>query len=496
MSWTDDVGVRRQGDAMTVAVDKDVYDVFISYAAASNELPAPFDSWVAKFVDSLRRTVRVLLGGRELRIYFDLRDIESNQPLIELLAVSRRSKVFVAITSPAYHARSWPRQEVEAFVAQQPDPRRLFIAELQPSPVHLHIEALRNRRMTLFHRQPSGPDSRELIPLAPASELFYERVMDLSASICAQLAQQDEAIDRSPVLAAATPLAQRLAAADETGTPVLLAQVTEDLDAERDSVRRYLEQFGYLVLPAEEYPQGGADFIEAFAQDLPRCKLVVQLLGPRPGRTPRDLPGGYTRHQAVAAASAGIALVQWRRMDMALDSVTDPAHRELLSAATVTASTLEQFKASVVAALKTKPRARSLKDPQEFLVFVNAEKVDRPAAQEIRKTLGANYSVVLPIDDSSSSVRDDLNENLRECDALLLVYGQAGPDWVRAQMRHLRKVRAGQPVQVGAVCYGPPADKPDVDFTVPGFGEVDCRTADGLGWSLQSVKELLGGKAS
>jgi len=469
--------------------DRDGYDVFISYAAASNELPAPFDGWVTKFVDSLRRTVRALLGGKDLRIYFDLRDIEPNQPLSDILAVSRRSKVFVAVTSPAYHARAWPRQEVEAFVAEQPDPRRLFIAELQPSSAELHIEALRNRRMTFFHRQPSSPDSREPIPLAPATELFYERVMDLSASICAQLARLAE----GPVgVAGVSSPAQAAQVAEShgSGTKVLLAQVTEDLEDERDSVRRYLEQFGYAVMPAEDYPQGGADFAKAFADDLAQCKLVVQLLGSRPGRSPRDLPEGYARHQAQAAAAAQLPVMQWRRPDLALDAVQDSSHRELLSGPLVTASTLEQFKASVVAALKVKPKPP--REKQDFLVFVNAEKVDRPAAQDIRKTLSGNYSVVLPLDESVGNAREDLNENLKECDALLLVYGQAGPDWVRAQMRHLRKVRAGQPVQVGAVCYGPPLQKPDVDFTVPGFGEVDCRSPDGQGWELQGVQELLG----
>ncbi|MEP6879079.1 MAG: hypothetical protein ABI865_09535 [Nitrosospira sp.] len=269
----------------------------------------------------------------------------------------------------------------------------------------------------------------------------------------------------------------------------MLAQVTDDLADERDAVRRYLEQYSIPVLPARDYPQGGEAFEAAFAEDLKSCSLVVQLLGPRAGRTPPDLKIGYARHQAFATKAAKVNLMQWRRSDVKVEQVIDAAHRELLLSETVTSSTLEQFKSDVLSQIR-KPQP-TVREKLDFLVFVNAEKADRAAARKMRDALAQAYSVVLPLENATGSIQDDFQENLRECDALLLVYGDAGPDWVRAQMRYLRKARIGQPAFSGAICYGPPPTKPQVDFSMPGFNELDCRSSDGHEWSMMPICDML-----
>jgi hypothetical protein len=111
--------------------------------------------------------------------------------------------------------------------------------------------------------------------------------------------------------AAAVPVPPATAAG---ARPVLLAQVTDDLDGLRDELRRHLEQFGIPVLPAEELPQGGAEFAAAFGQHLVDDAVFVQLLGAYPGRVPRDLPEGYTRFQLEAARRRGLRILQWRNL--------------------------------------------------------------------------------------------------------------------------------------------------------------------------------------
>jgi hypothetical protein len=88
------------------------------------------------------------------------------------------------------------------------------------------------------------------------------------------------------------------------------------LEEEREQVRRYLEQFNITVLPKDNYPQGGNDFKTAFTKDLSVAGFFVQLLGPKQGRTPPDLPEGYTRFQHNQALEANMQLMQWRHPEL------------------------------------------------------------------------------------------------------------------------------------------------------------------------------------
>ena len=64
---------------------------------------------------------------------------------------------------------------------------------------------------------------------------------------------------------------------------MLLAQVTDDLYDERESVHAYLEQFAVKILPENDYPQGGIDFAAALEGDWPepiylsRCSATSPL---------------------------------------------------------------------------------------------------------------------------------------------------------------------------------------------------------------------------
>src|SRR5207302_5717011 len=73
----------------------------------------------------------------------------------------------------------------------------------------------------------------------------------------------------------AAPNVERIAPGFANYRRVLLAQVTEDLDEERDELRRYLDQFGVPVVAAGTYPQGGDAFKRAFEADLAEAGLLV-----------------------------------------------------------------------------------------------------------------------------------------------------------------------------------------------------------------------------
>lgn len=450
------------------------YDIFISYAAADDERPAPHDRWISRFVEDLSKLLTTLLGGERPRIYFDQQTFHANHDLERLTHAARRSKIFLSASSPAYHRRSWTARELEAYAAAHADLSGLFLVELDRVREADRLPQMAHRHVRSFHEAVHGDVAQPSIPLSVGTDLFYRELARLAREIADELERRVE----GP--------AARPAAGARLG-PILLAQVTEDLEDDRDAVRAYLEQFGVDILPSDDFPQGGPEFRAAVAQDMAAAKLLVQLLGKRPGRTPRDLPEGYARAQAAAARAAKVPTLQWCRPDLMLAEVTDAEHRAFLSGPDVMVSTLERFKAEVVSRLRTPTvlqRTRS-----DRLVFINADTSDRRAAQALSTTIPSNYAVVLPMAEAAASIRDDVTDNIRDCDVLLLLYGQVGPNWVRDQLRHVRKARAGQEPLAGVICLGPPPEKTEIAFSMPGFVALDCVSAEST-WNLDPVRRL------
>jgi hypothetical protein len=261
---------------------------------------------------------------------------------------------------------------------------------------------------------------------------------------------------------------------------ILLAQVTEDLDEQNEHLRSFLEQYGVPILPARPYPQGAEAFKTAFQSDLQNADLIVQLLGPHKGRTPLDLAGGYTRFQYAAAQTKGIEIVQWRRPDLDLNTVDKQDHRELLMADTVISMTFASFKEEVLRRA-AKPVSAQRKTSPSSLVFINAQQEDT----EIAKTLRGEFSkhkfpsILMTSTAKAADNRAKLDENIVDCDALIVVYGQASPEWVERVWKHYFKVKykrqdRGDP-RVLAQYIGPPPEKDPLTIFVPDLHEIDCR---------------------
>jgi hypothetical protein len=259
-----------------------------------------------------------------------------------------------------------------------------------------------------------------------------------------------------------------------SGKTVFLAQVTDDLEVDREEVKSYLEQFDHRVLPEQTYPQGAEAFSRAISHDLSVSDLFVQLLGPGEGRIPADLGVSYPRYQAEIAASMGKQCVRWRRPDLPLTQVRNAAYRSLLEDATVTASGLESFKSDLLGRLSE--QKKNVPKPPDAMIFINADDVDF----DLAKTLQARFEKhqlpsILPMrTGAASEIRSDLEENYIDCDIVLFIYGSASPGWVRGQIRLFNKVRCRREKapQAIAILITPPLEKPALGVKYPGASEI------------------------
>jgi hypothetical protein len=236
------------------------------------------------------------------------------------------------------------------------------------------------------------------------------------------------------------------------GAAVLLGRVTDDQQRDREQLARTLGQFDITVLPADDYPEGGDRFRERFLADLKvlaraSAPLFVQMLGPYPSRRPPEIPAGYASFQIEEARKAGLRTLLWRRNDVDPSGVDDPHHAALLDGAA--AMTLEALKSEIrrlCAPVKAEPPAT------ESFVFVNSDKSDLSIARDLQTALRKrNFGV-----------------------ALVFVFGEAEPSWLRRQLLHYQKLKPDRrkPPRIVRIFQGPPVPKADPGIFLPEALEV------------------------
>jgi len=469
-------------------------DVFVSFAHIDDVAIGSAPPWVTAFAGDLKKVLRMRLGVREeegLRVYFTGHSsLETGVKLDEaLMENASSSAVFVAVTSPAYVAEnSYTMRELSAFLHAMGEGGRIFAIEYSPLDSNdEYPEPIRElKRMAFWQKHPE----REIpVTMPTGSETYMQTLFDLGEQIRRQLKrmrEQCKAEQSAPIQVAAAP------AAAASGAAVFLAQTTDDLDEEREQVRRYVEQFGVKVLPEGIYPQGGLDFAAAVESDLARADVFVQLLGRTHAKRPPDMPQGYDRLQFERAATRGVPILQWLRPDIDPAMIADPPHASLLSGENVMRIGLESFKADIVKRLEKRPVSAPPPSSEQF-IFINADGSDLKIAEDLRREFtSAHVSAAVPIlQGSSEDVRLDLEENIVECDALVMVYGEATPVWVRGQLRLYSKLkhRRSQPLKALAIYLGPPESKPDIGMDLPEIKRIEYRE----GMAAESVRQFLTG---
>ena len=462
------------------------HDVFISYAHADNQPMDGSEGWVTAFVKRFRVALSQRLGGQLPDVYFDTR-LQANQQLEDILSAVRGSALFLAVGSRAFIERQWTNLELSTFASTGASTARIFLIECMPPwPDQQYPSPIRTHRRLQFYL-PAGPEEKVEVPLSPANDSarFNQLVHDVAHWVSEAL----RLVKNSSRPAAASAEPPELSADSRT---VLIAQVTDDLEDEAASLRRYLVQFGIRVLPEQAYPQGGHEFAEAFQRDIDRADIFVQLLGPRPGRFPPDLPAGYSVHQYEAAVKKHLEILQWHEPGIDSKASSSDAYRQMLDGPKVVVSGFEALKAQVKdAAVKPKVTPKT-KAPD--LAFINADQPDMEIAKTVQSQFTSqNVSTVLPLfNQTSSATRSDLEENLVESDVLVFIYGNARPEWIRSQLRLYNKMRPRRSTEPRAlaICVGPPHDKPDLGMSISGSRVIDLE-ADAVNPIKHFLDELL-----
>lgn len=487
---------------MSVYVENYKHDIFVSYALVDNEPFAGADKgWVTTLVSGLKILLGKKLGRPDafsLWMDYELRGHTSvTAHIIEQL---ESSATFVLILSPAYLASQWCRLELNAFLTQfGTDSGRIFVVE------HDQTERLAELADLLGYKFWMADDAGHPRTLAipkpnPEEFQYYQRLDDLARQLTDKLKTLRQAESSRPNSGAhsnrsfsnaETPTfsvkgsfgndgasylipgnnGATLAATTDAPT-IFLAEVSADLEEQRQDIKHSLLQQGVRILPDKAY--SFATIAQQLEQDLTQCRLFVQLLSDKTAN-------GYPQFQYERAQAAQLAIFQWRNPNLELATVTDLSHRTLLLQSTVIATDLMEFQTYILKQLQPKPPNTVFDTDTDALVFVNAAPEDMGLAHQIKDILdthGIGYSLPLEISSYTkpADIRQYLEQNILSCDAIIVLYDNTSVVWVNEQILYCRRMqrRREQPLKIIAVYNTPVANKPPLNMKLPNMQILDC----------------------
>lgn len=449
-------------------------DVFISYSHLDDKpLRDGQLGWVRRLKEALEREVGQRLGAPAFRIWMDPQ-IAGNVPLTtELVGKLRASATLVIVMSPSYVASEWCRRERNAFLQLAREcvrDGRIFVVRCrEPDRKDVPPEFGELLGYPFWTKDAQTGIERCLGALDPPEQEYWDQVIRLSAQLAGKLKALKAAGDGRAAEAA-------------PAVSVFVARSTDDLGDREEELKGYLEQQSIAVLPQTWYPTNDPDaFRTAMEADLRRCKVFAQLVSATPGR--KVQPGAELRYPVLQHACAAertdpgpIPILLWRPAERDVREVEDAQHRSLLERAR--ACGFEEFKRAVMDEVRRVPAA-TRREPLSLAAFVDADPRDRGLADQVGNLLQREgIDTILPaLEGPPEEIRKDFEQNLIDCDGLLLVYGSSEPLWVRSQLAQIRKVstQRAKPFAVLALFMGPPPQKGELGLKLPNVVTVDCR---------------------
>lgn len=492
--------------------DADI-DVFVSYAHADNLVPVGIEcGWVTMLTRNL-----ILNSYTAKRHFYIDHELETGDDFTEeLMQKVDRCNLLLVVLSQNYVSSTWCGKEIDRFLEKRnmylDRPRGILVVELSPfeelEGVPPNITKLRATliQSKFWHRDPEGTHITLLgYPSPPTAmdgkEGYWTRLSALSQAISRKLPAQ-QAVIQLPTPQPPVPQART----------VLLADVTDDLESERNAVKVALEKEGVIVVPEGDYVGLSFDEFQAeFQKDMARSELFVQLLSKTPGRSQAGFPGRMPRLQYDLAKQSGREILQWCDQEVpARDRIADSEHAKLFSSEHLRAVNLEAFKDEISDRLKliekrrladlalskakrqmeteaslhsaVQPGAQGAARLAARAVFVDDEFGDAELAQRIREVIKSERCMIRswPKTFPLGQEPDMDHEVLRICRGGLTLYVNKR-DQVIVLNRLLyflnRVAEERLPLAKWGVYFGPPKD--NKESVQSDFG-IDCEDVIGI----------------
>jgi hypothetical protein len=490
------------------------HDIFVCYAPVDDEpLVGADKGWVTTLITALKNKLGQKLGHADAySLWMDYQLGGHESVTLAINEQLKSSATFLLILSPGYFYSSC-RSELDTFlqrVGSDSKRKRIFVVEKDCIKHEQKPEELQKVQCHPFWVKHQNTDRTRTLgiprPNPEREPEYYEKLDDLAYELTIELGNLKEQIElddlayelelgnlKEQIEKEQFESVPQFPSVSSPPTPkdtIFLAEVTDDLNSFRNQVKRYLEQQGLQVLPSTPYYfHTEADLRQALTVDLQKSSLFVQLLSDSMPQRPAWMTTPMLQWE-LAKQIQELTILQWHDSKLELGTVSDATCRALL-AGSITGMTLGEFQQYVIQQLEQCKRAkeeerkrveRQQAKPLGKSVFVNTYIDDQELAEQIGELFSKHKILCFyPIPPESNSVtpqqlQEDLEETLRECDAMLIIYGNSPLSWVRSQLRQFFKIATPrQPIPYVAVCQSLPEPKAQLHIVMPMKVDVfDC----------------------
>lgn len=412
-----------------------------------------------------------------------------------LLERLKRVAVLLSVISPRYLKSDWTRRELREFCenAEQSGGvlvngrARVFKVVKTPVPPEAQPAELQKMLGYEFYRvdpETGRVHELDLVKDPEAQRDFWMKIDDVAYDLSALLQSLDEA-------------GQGRAAAEPTAT-VFLAEVTSDLQAEYEAIRRDLHDQGCRVLPTRPLPLREDELEDFMREEMDRCQMSVHLIGCHYGMVPEEGTSSITELQneyAVRRAVAGdFPRLLWMRPQLTSDDLRQQifidhvrSDGRILDKADLLETSFEELRTvlrrrlgmmrkpapppSAPAAPLAAPAPPSGTVPGDGVtrLYLVCDQRDREAVGPWSTFLFDQGLEVIPsvFEGDEGELREYHAESLRTCDGVFIYHGAGNELWLRRKLREVEKI-AGygrtRPMRAVGICVAPPMSPAKAQF--------------------------------
>ena len=424
-------------------------DIFLSYAHIDNESLLEGDKgWISEFHRSLEIRLAQLLGEKP-NIWRDTSLDGNHRFSEEIVDQFADIAILVSILTPRYVNSEWCVKEVKEFCKASEqnvgvyinNKARIFKVIKTPVDINEHPEEMRGLLGYEFFKIDNETKRIKEFSKVYGPEVqqeYWSKLDDIAHDISTLLRELKTEQSREIT----------------DGPKVYLAETTSDRNHERELIHRFLKEKGCQVYPNKNLSLVSSEYQQQVEEMLSNCEMSIHLLGANYGIIPEGTNTSKVELQNNLAAkqdSQSFKQIVW--MPPALEATDDRQKEYLQNIKAGKALSVEtEFLIGPLEELKFTIKKKLEKEPEKPKtvqqesgpkgVYLICDEDDLNDVLPIEDYLfDQGFNVTLPVfDGDQTELREDHQENLINCDGVLIYYNKGNELWVRSKLRDLMKL--------------------------------------------------------
>ena len=434
-------------------------DIFISYAHIDDEaLIEGEKGWITEFHRALEIRLSQLLGERP-NIWRDSR-LDGNHVFSdEIISQFPKVALLVSILTPRYVKSEWCVKEVLEFKKASDrnigveinNKSRIFKVIKTPVELEQHPKVIQGLLGYDFFRIDKDTNRVKEFSKVFGSEnqqLYWSRLNDIAHDIADLLKEMKSSESIHNIT-------------KEEGPKVYLAESSFDQKEHRDSIKRWLMDNNYTVLPNHNLPLVVDEYTDEVTTTMSECELSIHIVGASYGLVLE----GTSDSKSVIQNKIGSKLSTERQLKRIIWSPPEnvgsdqrqidflgniKANPEFQRGADYLITPLEDLKFAIkdkmtqkkekyAENLSTEMSPDGVVPAQVYLICDEADLEQIIPVEDYLFDQG--FEVIIPVfEGKQSELRADHQENMKNCDAVIIYFGAGSDLWVRTKVRDLIKI--------------------------------------------------------